>query len=436
MLAQHRVNLAGFLAAPEAASLTRDFERRLRALGVDQRWHADKRSMDIWFPSREDRERWSPSQELFVAVASGVRATRAFSTSGAPVTLESNLRATASGAILMVEPSTPTPRRRPYALKAGQRSVSSGEDWGALLVSVNQSGDTTLTHLDAVGDAPLRPTANSSGFNGVSLKGLMMPGATDFLSMSNPLELRFRAKLRRTIDNSEIRSATLFVDGLNDFVGSLDLPIINAVPRPGAFVELYVYEEDGAWGNDDLGTYTFTAADPFSLNWNSKNAFFPTLQAINTQLRCNYISPVYGTFLCPWNLNAPPVTTVTSWREVNFNVAWTPNQPPPPTLGISGPLIVQAGTAHTYSVNFIPGGTAPYSYRWYRDGVLVGLGPTATLGFPTPSTFHNIVVDVTDGYDYWQQREFSISVNTGQCDPGDPNCMESIRSRSSASIDR
>ena len=220
------------------------------------------------------------------------------------------------------------------------------------------------------------------------LKGLMLVGATDHGSLTDPLELRFRAKLRRSIDYSEIRSATLFVDGYgNDFVAALNQHIINAIPTAGAFVELFVYEEDGWWSNDDLGTYTFTTGNASTLNWHSRSAFFPTLLASGTQFRCNWSSPVYGVFLCPWQLSDG---LVTAWREVNFNVGWDPNQTPPPQLGISGPFVVQPATTHEYAVDYVPGGTAPYTYRWFRDGVLVGEGPTISLSFPTAATVHQL----------------------------------------------
>ncbi len=425
-LAQHKVSLATLLTAPGGDGLRKEFEAGLADAGASLLSEEALNSLHVWMPSKADRLNWKAAERLLVAAAVSGRAERAFSTTGESSDLGSNLRVASDAAVLLLEPAAITPRRRASHIAVEGASISSGDDGGALLVAINQSGDTTISFLDVVPSPLLSAIASSSSFNGVALKGLMMVEATDFGSTTNPLELRFRAKLRRTIDNSEIRSATLHVDGYNEFVGAVNLPIISAGPRPGSYVELHVFEEDGWWWNDDLGTYDLTVASSSTVNWYGKNFFFPTFQAVNTQFKCNVTSPVYGTFFCPWNL--PPNGTVVSWREVNFNVEWLPYVSPPPSIGVTGPYLVQAGSTHQYSVNYVPGGTAPYSYRWYRDGVLVGQGASIYMSFPTPSTFHQIVLDVTDGNEYWQQKEFDFNVNTGQCDPGDPNCYESLRS--------
>jgi len=424
-LAQHKVSLATLLTSPTGDGFRREFEARPADAGASLLSDKAQNSLHVWMPSRADRLNWKAAEPLLVAVAASGRAERSFSTTGESATLGPNLRSASDAAVLLVEPAVLTPRRSSSRLTIEGASISSGDDGGALLVSINQSGDTTISFFDDARSLLSGALASSSSFNGVALKGLIMVDATDFLSNTNPLELRFRAKLRRTIDNSEIRSATLYVDGYNEFLGAVNLPIISAGPRPGSYVELYVFEDDGSWGDDNLGTYNLTVASSSTVNWYGKSLFFPTFQAVNTQFKCNYTSPVYGTFLCPWSL--PPNGTVVSWREVNFNVEWLPYVAPPPSIGVTGPYHVQAGTTHQYSVNYVPGGTAPYSYRWYRDGVLVGQGASIYMSFPTPSTFHQIVLDVTDGNEYWQQKEFDISVNTGQCDPGDPNCYESLR---------
>lgn len=424
-LAQHKISLRALLQDPAAATLRRDLDLRLATAGVPMMDPAAQEAIHVWFPSIEDRKTWGAADPLAVTAALTASSKQAFAVSGQPVQLDVQRRATSRYATLVLERARFTPRRLRLASAADARTISDGDDGGIALVSVNQSGDTTIVHVRDDSGLPGEALASSSGFFGMYLKGLMLVGARDHGSFTDPLELRFRAKLRRTLDYSEIRSATLHVDGYgNDFVAALNQPIINAVPTSGAFVELYVYEEDGGWANDDLGTYTFTTGNASSMNWHFRSAFFPTFQATQTSWRCNWNSPLYGTFLCPWSLSDG---VVTSWREVNFNVAWDPNQTTPPQLGVTGPFIVQAGTTHEYAVDFVPGGSAPYTYRWFRDGVLVGEGPTISLSFPTAATAHQLVVDVTDPNEYWQQRQISISVNNGQCDPADPGCHEYIR---------
>jgi hypothetical protein len=67
------------------------------------------------------------------------------------------------------------------------------------------------------------------------------------------------------------------------------------------------------------------------------------------------------------------------------------------------------------------------TYDWYLDGNHVGSGSTYSGTIAQPASLHSLVVDVYNGSGYFESASMMVSVNTGSCDPNDPNCNESLR---------
>lgn len=87
-------------------------------------------------------------------------------------------------------------------------------------------------------------------------------------------------------------------------------------------------------------------------------------------------------------------------------------------ISISGPSVVQAGSQHTWSA-LVSGGTTPFAYQWFRDGVPQGTGPSVTLD--AGGTDFALRVEVTDASGLTDSSA-SFAVTVTGCVPPEVVC--------------
>lgn len=101
----------------------------------------------------------------------------------------------------------------------------------------------------------------------------------------------------------------------------------------------------------------------------------------------------------------------------------------PVVVSVVGPTVVSPYVSNQWSASILYG-TSPYSYQWTVDNVPVGTGATLSHTFNSPSSVHSVQVSIVDAQSHTAISDagYFVSVNTGTCDPNDPNCFESRRS--------
>lgn len=440
---QHRISLHAMLTGDGGAQF---LLRMARHYGSGPRELIDelgaRPGLELVVPDRGQRRTWRATPNVIVAarMTETGHPRLAFHSSGRPLAYLS-LRPGSTpeidaDAVLFIGPAAA------FAVRADPQPDVAGDviqdphdgEYGGVSIKYLPNGDTVVTQLaDALRDAmransELRrqePQLRSPDgmlpsytlYAGKTyLNGLHVIQGEDFGSSSDPLELRWQAKLRRRSDNKVILTQHTNMDVPNNLMTIRGLPLLDAVQSPTGYVWLKLLEDDGSWPTDHYGEYTITNEAP---NYRLKSALEPYFGGGGA--RCGAVTP-NGAFACPH------ITSYGAfyWAEVSFNLAWEPYSPPPVLPAVDGPGVIMPSQENTWGVTNL-GGTPPYSYEWYLDGVLVGTGATFTGSISDPATLHSLLVDVTDGYGYWQQASTMISVNTGQCQPGDPNCYESLR---------
>ncbi|MFD2271618.1 M4 family metallopeptidase [Undibacterium arcticum] len=80
--------------------------------------------------------------------------------------------------------------------------------------------------------------------------------------------------------------------------------------------------------------------------------------------------------------------------NVGTDIDETGGAPGPVTISSPANVTVAAGSAASFSVS-ASSGTAPYSYKWYRNGVLISGASSATYSFTAQSTDNGAVFKVT-----------------------------------------
>lgn len=448
---RHRVSLQAFVRDSQSATLVDGIAARLgttRLALISSL--AVRPPLDLVIPSREQRLTWRGSTDVIVAARfdESVAPERAFTSSGRALAYMSLRNAEVQPAdaptVVSISPSYGLAlRARPQAAVDGPVVQDEGDgEYGGVTIKYLPNGDSIVTQLgDAIQAAVDRmvaarqqigaamrldtPMSNVVQANKTYLKGLYIIQGEDFNSPTNPLELRWQAKLLRRSDNAIRLTQNTNMDMPNEVMQAMELPLIDAVQNPLAYVWLKLAEEDGGWWTDNYGEYQITSELPNYLNKSWVEPYYGGGAG-----RCGYSTP-NGYFTCPLTTSYG----VFYWAEVSFNLAWQPYSAPPVVATVDGPGVIMPTETYTWGAANLTG-TAPYSYEWYLDGNLVGTGSTYTTMINDPASVHMLTLDVADGYGYWQQASLGVSVNTGQCQPGDPNCYESLRAGSATGAPR
>lgn len=107
-------------------------------------------------------------------------------------------------------------------------------------------------------------------------------------------------------------------------------------------------------------------------------------------------------------------------QELGVSTSAPPPPPPPFSGSIWGPTAISPNI--TYQWSFSPQyGTAPYTYRWYVDGMEAGTDSYIDWSFPASSS-HTISATATDATGRQTSHAISVVVDSGTCAPDDPGC--------------
>ncbi|QJR35539.1 hypothetical protein [Gemmatimonas groenlandica] len=429
---QHKVQLGGLLSSKEMAPFAERFFQNLSTHGVRSDVVLERaRVLALWMPNRTQRLSWNGRGRVVVVAktSKGAKPTVAFGSDGRSSLVEELLLPAArenSGApLFVIAPFDALIPRNGEVRISTRETVQDPQEVeaGGLLVTRLQNGDSVMTPIDvtsrngAPASTSFARARLSTPPSGTSLKSLYVINGEDFGSFSNPLELRWVSSLKRRSDQSTIRTSTLYVDGYNQFIGEVSLPMLDAVQSPTSYIDVSLKENDGWWADDDYGFYQLIDETKNALN---APALEPRLGGGSD--RCGAITSL-GAFECPYSSSG----RLFFWREVSFSLQWPSFTAPPARPQIVGDSYIYPYQLVTWTAGYVPGGAAPYSYRWYLDGQLVGTGSSYQQSFNTPATSHELVLDVMDGGTYWDQQSIPVNVNSGSCPPGSTGCNESLR---------
>lgn len=100
---------------------------------------------------------------------------------------------------------------------------------------------------------------------------------------------------------------------------------------------------------------------------------------------------------------------------------------------VAGPVVVSYGSSSTFVGSASSNATPPLTYRWYRDGGLVGSASQVTLTFNTSATM-TLVVTSADGRQGSKDHAVDVSTGSGGGGGGEP-CWPQLRQDSLAQPD-
>ena len=187
----------------------------------------------------------------------------------------------------------------------------------------------------------------------------------------------------------------------------------SGVPMPGPIVRLELSVGSNMVMLPNTGiTITAVGFDALSTafvhttTWSSSN---PSVLSVNSS---GYVSAL--------SLGTADITATMDGmtKTIRLEVAAMKN------ATLTGPTYVQANVQNTWSAT-VDGGTAPFTYEWFLDGLSAG-GNTAQFSTAFAAhTSHTLLVRITDrNSQAAESQPFAVNANGGNCAPNDPNCEE------------
>ena len=440
---KHRVDFHGMLTSPgtgllrERIAAELDMESaellaNVRALGP----------MQFWLDSRAQRLSWRAEPNVVVAamVPGGPAPTRAFDEKGGALPIASTETAEArlanAPAIFHLTPGKPLAlRARPMRTEPGS-TVQHPDDgeYGGYQMIITRQGDTVVTQLASKIDRIIQqvrtpadrmvhvlgPLQNGRTY----LKSVVTLGEPDWGSLSDPLEMEFRAKVRQRSNGTVMANSNhgILIPNAAQVHVHDALPLTPHVPGPDRYVTVEARENDSWQAMDDYGDATlgYTAwfgSESSTNNWLNQSWQLPNFGGGLPLCGSFGQSAGYG-YIC-----GQPFY----WSRVNYSFQWNTYSAPPQVAQMTGPTNIHPTLNYEWGVTNFQQVTGTLYYEWYLNDVLVGTSSTWSGTINAPATLNDLRVDVTDSYGGWERVNSWISVNSGSCEPNDPNCYESLR---------
>lgn len=313
---------------------------------------------------------------------------------------------------------------------------------GAIDITYLESGSVVVTQLapmiEATTRARLRAHKGGSGpsphltYPGrVFLKGYVAISIADNCPSfcDNQLEMEWHTKWIN-IATGAVRMSRVRTD-MNIF-GTHGQPLgetyelLPVVPDAYNKVMVFVREDDGTWNpSDNFGDITL-------LNSNGSNGVndlwqYPRFGGSHGGGGCGMAVPGTGVVYSCGGYHPTLATNIAVWPELQYGFQWEVPPSPPIVASVTGPSDISPNHSYTWTVSNLVSITGATSYSWSVDGVVVGTGSSYYGAIAQPASVHVLRVDVTDENGNWETAEMMINVNSGSCDPNDPNCFESLR---------
>lgn len=447
---KHRVDFAQALEGERAVALRAALAHELGVSG--SKLVSSVRSvgpLNLWVQSRAQRLTWRGTPGVIVAaqLKGEPKPTRAFA-AAATLALEGLDTRGDAVAVFYLAPSKGLAlRANPQPSVAGDviQDMDDGE-YGGLKVTTLMNGDTEVQQLAVTAppgmrvdgtvdvDQPQQPSVLGPLYPGKTyLKTMIaMEPADNCLTPQSPeqcedtvFEIEYQTKwVRRS--NGQVLRYVLRTD--MNVVGTSainyhDYELIDRVPDPYTDVKVEVREDDGWFGEDSYGDYYLGHSN--DSNWLSRIWHFPSHGGGNFRCAHPYVFANIGALSC--QTPNPYAGGVYAFRELSYAFQWLHWTPPPVVPVVDGPSIIMPGITHTWGVGNLTQIIGTASYEWYLDGNLVGTSSSWSGSIIEASSVHSLQAHVVDAYGNYEVASMWVSVNTGQCDPNDPNCYEQLR---------
>ena len=202
------------------------------------------------------------------------------------------------------------------------------------------------------------------------------------------------------------------------------------VPISAGSYEVYVNVTDNVGAEAKSNIALVTVNPPPSVT------ILPTpvvMDVGQSQLFSSTVSGGSSPYSCQWFLNGFPVSGATSatWTfvpviagsysvyvnvtdgvgvEAKSNIALVTVNPPPSVTILPTSVVMDVGQSQLFA-STVSGGTSPFGYQWYLNGVAVSGATSATWSFtPSFTGFYDVYVNVTDGVSFSAKSNNAIAI--------------------------